>query len=137
MTVLMITDNSGHGVLLLGTPTDPAGNEPELVFAHSGDSYYLKQVDSNLLNVALLHDKATKERLAQSAQVFVAADHSQATAGRRNGSFERPGAARFRDVAAESTCCIAKIVPSLSHLHSPFPQPVKVSPLKASFSGSY
>lgn len=76
--IIAISDNSGkHTVLLVGSPNDAANNnDSELVFDHSGDSYSLRQVDSDAINLAFSQNKAKKAEATQTAQVHVTMNHS-------------------------------------------------------------
>ena len=74
---IAISDNSGqHQVMLLGSSTDGPSDKAELVFDHTGDSFYLKQLDSNLIDLGFSETKAKKAGLTQSAQVHVPMMHS-------------------------------------------------------------
>jgi len=63
-----------NGVLLLGSPADGTGKKTQLVFDRSGDTYLLREVDNNILNLSVSEDKAAKDGGAESSRVSVPAN---------------------------------------------------------------
>jgi hypothetical protein len=74
--IVAISDDSGrHTVLLVGSSAEAVSNNPELVFDHSGDTYSLREIESDLINLDFPKAKAAKLASA-SAQVHVKLNHA-------------------------------------------------------------
>lgn len=70
-TVAIGDDAGRHTVLLLGSPADGTEDKAQLVFDRSGDSYFLKEVDSSALDFAIPESKAARASVEDSARVNV------------------------------------------------------------------
>ena len=74
--VITLTDNSGDAAFLMGFPAgDDGGYKSELVFDHSGDSYFLREVKSDVLDVEFPTTNAQAARM-ETAQVPLTGNHS-------------------------------------------------------------
>src|SRR5262249_51178935 len=61
--IITLNDGGGHAAILMGVPAGDDGKyESQLVFDHSGDSYFLREVKSDLLDVDLPTTKAQAAR---------------------------------------------------------------------------
>ena len=71
---IKVSNASGkNGVLLLGTPAG-TGNKTQLVFDRSGDTYLLREIDNDVLNLSVSEDKAARDGGAESSRVNVSAN---------------------------------------------------------------
>ena len=67
-----VSDASGrHAVILLGSPADGTGVKTQLVFDRSGDTYLLREIDNNVINLSVSEDKSAKDGAAESSRVNV------------------------------------------------------------------
>ena len=74
--IITLNDNSGHAAFVIGVPAGDDGSyQSELLFDHSGDSYFLREVKNNVLDMDF---PATKAQAAsvESAQVPLVRNHS-------------------------------------------------------------
>jgi len=74
--IITLRDNSGHAAFLMGVPAGDDGDyQSELVFDHAGDSYFLREVKSDVLDVSF---PITNARAAstESAKIPLTANHS-------------------------------------------------------------
>ena len=73
--MIKLSDASGeHTIYLMGIPADGGSDKPELVFNHSGDTYALKEVKSNVIDLTFhtrVPEQAMESRVA-TPQVEVA-----------------------------------------------------------------
>ena len=69
---IKVSDASGkNGVLLLGAPADGTGTKTQLVFDRSGDTYLLREVDNNLLNLSVSENKLARNSGAETSRVNI------------------------------------------------------------------
>jgi len=72
---LKVSNISGmSGVLLLGSPASGTGTKTQLVFDRSGDTYLLKELDNNLLNLSVSEDRSVRETAGEASSVNVSAN---------------------------------------------------------------
>ena len=74
--IITLNDNSGHTAFVMGVPAGDDGDyQSELLFNHSGDSYFLREVKNDVLDMDF---PATKAQAAsvESAQVPLVRNHS-------------------------------------------------------------
>ena len=70
-TVAISDDAGRHTIFLLGNPGDGTQDKAQLVFDRSGDSYFLKEVDTSALDFAIPESKAATTSAEDSAKVDV------------------------------------------------------------------
>jgi hypothetical protein len=74
--IISLRNSSGHAVLLMGVPAnDGGGEQSDLVFDHAGNSYFLREVKSDELDVSFSTTKKQAARM-QSAHVPLTRNHS-------------------------------------------------------------
>ena len=74
--IISISDDSGrHEVLLAGSSAEGVSNNSEMVFDHIGDTYSLREIESDLINLDFPKAKAARVG-TQSAQVHVKLNHA-------------------------------------------------------------
>jgi hypothetical protein len=72
---IKVSDASGKSaVLLLGSPADGKGKKTQLVFDRSGDTYFLREIDNNVINLSVSEDKSAKDGGAEPSRVNVSAN---------------------------------------------------------------
>lgn len=72
---IKVSDASGkNAVLLLGSPADGAAKKTQLVFDRSGDTYLLREIDNNVVNLSVSEDKSAKDGRAEPSRVNVSAN---------------------------------------------------------------
>jgi hypothetical protein len=73
--IINLSDASGHTVLLTGMPDGGSEDQAGLVFDHSGDSYFLREVKSDELDVRLPTIKKRRVH-TESAQIPLTSNNS-------------------------------------------------------------
>ncbi|HEX4168982.1 MAG TPA: hypothetical protein VHZ55_26255 [Bryobacteraceae bacterium] len=77
--IVKLSNSAGqHQVLLMGAPDDDQDTHYALVFDHSGDSYFLKELESDEVDMRFSTESAEREKANDkgSAEVQVKMNHS-------------------------------------------------------------